>query len=153
MSRTSAGDVRTRRYAAVLAALTVLFALRVAGQALQRWSPVDALPPFGAFQGSSIAYGLLLSIQIVMLVWMSAISVQVGRGRRRRDPRAARVLAWTGGIYMAGSLGRTAVGLTVADAPAWFTAWISAIFHVILAAFVLTLAAYHATPPGRERQA
>ena len=62
-----------------------------------------------------------------------------------------RILAWIGGIYMAGSLARLAVGLAVTDAPPWFTAWISAVFHVVLAGFVLTLAAYHGLPREAPR--
>jgi hypothetical protein len=45
---------------------------------------------------------------------------------------------------MGGSLARLAVGLVFDQAPAWFTAWIPGAFHVVLAAFVLTLASYHA---------
>jgi len=101
--------------AGVLWSLSFLFALRLLGQAVQRWAPQDFLPVFGAFQGSELPYWLLLSAQ----------------------------LAWAGVIYMAGSLARIAVGLAVPAAPDWFRTWIPAVFHVVLAAYVLTLALCH----------
>lgn len=142
-----------RRYTYVLRCLTLLFALRVAAQAVQRWSPVDGLAPFSEFQGSALPYSLLLAIQLLLLALMIAAIVDVEGGPHRRKPRAARVLRWIGCVYMAGSVGRIAVGLTFPDPPVWFTAWIPAIFHVILALFVLTLAAYHATQPLRSGEA
>jgi len=57
-----------------------------------------------------------------------------------RRPKGSPVLLWIGGIYMAGSLLRIAVGLAVPGAPAWFSTWIPALFHVVLAGYVLTLA-------------
>ena len=141
----AAADARCRRYAWALGALTGLFALRVAGQALQRWAPLPDLPAFDEFQGSALPYWLLLAIQLFLLALMGSITSDVAAGTRRRNRHAARVLAWLGGIYMAGSLGRIAAGLVLADPAPWFTAWIPAFFHVILAGFVLTLAAYHAT--------
>jgi hypothetical protein len=41
---------------------------------------------------------------------------------------------------MAGSLLRIAIGLAWPAAPHWFTAWIPAFFHLVLAAFVIILA-------------
>ena len=144
-------DPRCRRYALLLGSLTLLFALRVAAQALQRWAPVDWLPSFGNFQGSGIPYWLLLSIQVLLLAMMIAVTGDVEAGQRRRNPRASLMLKWIGGVYMTGSLGRIAVGLALPDAPSWFTTWIPAIFHVVLATFVLTLAAYHGTQSMPER--
>jgi hypothetical protein len=140
---------RSVRYAFALAALTGLFGARVLAQALQRWSPVASLPPFDDFQGSDLPYWILLSTQLLLLAWMMAVTRNVAAGRYPK-PRTGRLLAWIGGIYMAGSVARIVVGLGVADAPAWFTAWISAVFHLVLAGFVLTLAAYHRWPRHAE---
>ena len=141
----AAADPRCRRYAWALGTLTALFALRVAGQALQRWTPLEALPAFGEFQGSGMPYWLLLTVQLFILALMASITQDVAAGTRRRNPRAARLLGWIGAIYMAGSLGRIVAGLVLTDPPPWFTAWIPALFHVVLAGFVVTLAAYQAT--------
>ena len=136
---------RNTRYALVLAILTTLFALRVLGQAVQRWWPVPGLPPFDEFQGSNLPYWILLPVQLALLAWMSAATYAIGRGKRQPSPKAARVLAWLGAVYMTGSVLRIVIGLGATDAAPWFTAWISAGFHVVLAAFVLTVAAYHRT--------
>lgn len=63
-----------------------------------------------------------------------------------RHPRGGRILLWLGRFYMAGSLARIAIGIAVPGAPAWFSTWIPALFHVVLAAYVLVLARFH--PPG-----
>ena len=132
-----------RRYAAALWLLSSLFTARVLGQAVQHWAPQPSLPRFSEFQGSSLPYWLLLSAQLLILAAMVMISSRVQRGTLAPSRRAGKLLAWVGGIYMAGSLLRIAVGLSAAAAPAWFRTWIPAIFHVVLAAFVLALAGYH----------
>ena len=127
-------------YGAALAALSLLFALRIAGQALQRWMPQAFLPDFGSFQGSSLPYPLLLSAQLVILALMSRATYLVSTGQYRRTPGATRTLWWIGAIYMIASLSRIAAGFAYAHASSWFTAWIPAFFHVVLAGFLLTLA-------------
>jgi len=130
-------------YTASLWMLTVLFAMRVFGQALQRWAPQPFLPPFDAFQGSNLPYWLLLSVQLVILVVMIVVARRVQTGSLAPSARAGTVLALVGWIYMTLSVGRIAVGLSAPAAPAWFSTWIPAVFHVVLAAYVLTLAYYH----------
>jgi hypothetical protein len=134
----------SRGGARLLGALTALFALRVAGQAIQRWMPQPFLPDFAAFQGSSLPYWLLLTIQIMLLAVMMRAAGRVANGGHRMQPRAQRLLQAFGIVYMTGSLGRIAVGVALPGAPAWFTAWLPAFFHVVLAAFVLALARCHA---------
>ena len=142
----------TRRtvFASLLWLETFVFALRVCGQALQRWAPQPFLPVFDAFQGSGLPYSLLLSAQAVILIVMIAFARRVQIGSLIPNARAAMALLWAGGIYMAGSIGRIVVGLTVATAPAWFSTWIPAVFHVVLAAYVLTLAYYHRSELARR---
>ena len=68
-------------YAALLWLLSGLFGLRVAGQAIQHWIPSPALPPLEAFQGSGLPYALLLSVQLVILIWMGHLARQVSTRR------------------------------------------------------------------------
>ena len=130
-------------YAALLWLLTMAFAMRVLGQALQRWAPQPFLPPFDAFQGSNLPYGLLLSVQLVILVVMTIVCRRVQTGSLAPSARAGTVLMWAGWIYVTVSVARIVVGLSWPAAPAWFSTWIPAVFHVVLAAYVLTLAYYH----------
>lgn len=138
----AAGD-----HAFLLCLLTFLFALRVLGQMLQRWLPQPFLPPFESFQGSHLPYSVLLSAQLVILAVMMTFAERVRRESLTHSLRAGKMLAWIGAIYMGGSLVRIGIGLCVPAAPAWFTAWISAVFHVVLAAYVLTLAQCYRSPP------
>ena len=123
--------------------LSLLFALRVLGQVIQFWLPQPFLPAFEEFQGSSLAYPLLLSVQLMVLGLMLRTSWRVQSGAFVPSRRKGQVWLWFGSLYMAGSLLRIVVGITTPDAAAWFRAWIPAFFHVVLAGFVLTLAAYH----------
>jgi uncharacterized membrane protein HdeD (DUF308 family) len=123
-----------------LGLFTGLFALRVGGQAVQRWIPQPYLPRFGAFQGSRLPYPVLLLTQLVILSLMMRACMRARQGTLQRDAPRDRVLGWFGALYMTGSLLRIAIGITVPAASAWFRAWIPGIFHVILAAFVLCLA-------------
>src|SRR5215211_7170591 len=88
-----------RGYAAVLWTLSLLFVLRVAGQALQRWAPQPFLPPFDSFQGSSLPYGLLLAAQLAIIAFMASVSWRVAMGTLRASRRVGRVLTWIGGFY------------------------------------------------------
>ena len=148
--RTAAGGYGNRFFSRILATFAGLFALRILAQALQRWAPVPFLPPFEAFQGSNMPYALLLSIQLAILAMMVGITSRVHWGALRKNARSGRVLVWLGGLYLVGSLARLGVGLAMPEAGAWMRASIPAFFHVVLAAFVLTLAAYHARRPAKH---
>jgi hypothetical protein len=139
----SSGRFKLSRYSILLYLLASLFLIRVAGQAMQYWFPFDSLPAFSNFQGSSLSYSLLLSIQFLMLFFMYRAAWRLGSGKLEPNGHTGRWLMVLGTIYMTGSVARIAIGMTVADANAWFTSWIPAVFHVVLAAFVLTLASFH----------
>jgi hypothetical protein len=132
-----------RRLAVLLWLLTALFALRVAGQVTQRWTPQPYLPPFEAFQGSNLPYAPLLASQLVILALMCVASYRVGRAVLEPRRRVGWALAGAGSLYMAVALGRIAVGLLWPESPSWFRTWIPAALHVVLAAFVLALSFYH----------
>ena len=130
------------RHAALLWALTLLFALRVLGQAVQHWWPQPFLPPFNAFQGSGLGYPLLLTTQIMILTLMIWTCRRVNAGAPSPSKRGTQFLTWFGGIYLTGSIFRIIVGLSLPNAPLWFRAWIPAFFHLVLAGFVLVLVLY-----------
>jgi hypothetical protein len=129
-------------HAALLWTLTLLFASRVLGQAIQRWWPQSFLPPFGTFQGSELEYPVLLSAQVVILALMVWATRRIGAGTLSASHAQLRFLTRFGGLYMAGSVLRIVIGLAVPVAPHWFRAWIPAFFHLVLAGFVITVALY-----------
>ena len=124
-----------------------LFALRVLAQAIQHFVPQSFLPPFDAFQGSRLPYPLLLSAQTAILAGMAVICRRLLTGSLRRSARTSAALSWLGSAYMAASVLRIAIGLAISAAPAWFRAWIPGVFHLVLAAFVLSAARLHAPRP------
>ncbi len=132
----------SQTHGVLLWALTLLFAARVLGQAIQRWWPQSYLPTFDAFQGSGLAYPVLLSAQVIILALMVWAAGRVGAGTLSPSRAQLRLLTGFGGFYMAGSVLRIVIGLAVPLAPHWFKAWISAFFHLVLAGFVITLASY-----------
>ncbi len=86
-------------------------------------------------------------MQLLILALMLRTCLRVSAGISVPDRRFGHGLAWFGGIYMAGSVVRIAVGIAVPSAPAWFSAWIPAFFHLVLAGFVLSAARYHMRHP------
>jgi hypothetical protein len=133
----------SRPYAVICGGLAGAFAARVLGQAMQSILPQPFLPPAASFHGSALPYPVLLASQLVILWLMVAATHRLHHGFVEPTRRAGLLLASFGGAYMAVAGVRILIGLAVAAAPAWFSAWIPAAFHVVLAAFVLTLAAYH----------
>ena len=131
--------------------LAGLFAARVLGQALQRTLPQPFLPPFDAFQGSRLPYALLLGAQVLILAAMALVSWRMQRRRLVPVPRIGSALRVLGSVYMLFALSRIAIGWAVPGANAWFRTWIPAFFHVVLAAFVLTIAHYHLSAGGARR--
>lgn len=115
-------------------------------QAIQRFVPQSFPPPFEAFQGSRLPYPLLLSAQTAILAWMAAICGRVLTHSQTRSGRTSTALSWIGSAYMAASVLRIAIGLATPAAPAWFRAWISDVFHLVLAAFVLSAARLYRLP-------
>jgi hypothetical protein len=131
------------RWVVSMTLLTALFAVRVAGQALQRWNPQPWLPPFATWQGSTLDYRALLAIQVSILAGMAWTSWRAWTGALRPRIGAARWLRAAGALYMAGAVSRIAIGVAVPAAPRWFSAWIPASFHLVLAGFVLAWAGYY----------
>jgi hypothetical protein len=139
------------RYASLLWGLTLLFALRVLGQAIQRWMPQEFLPPFESFKGSALPYWFLLCAQILILSVMARVSRRVQTGALTPNRRSGTILLWAGAVYMIVALGRLALGLIATGMPAWFHAWIPAIWHVVLASFVLVISRFHRRESAQPR--
>jgi len=123
--------------------LTAAFFLRISAQALQYGFPQPFLPPFDDFQGINLPYAVLLASQLLILGAMLYNCVKLQANALQPSRRIGHVLLWFGSVYMAGSVLRLLVGVAMPAALVWFRAWIPAVFHIVLAGFVLTLASYH----------
>lgn len=120
-----------------VAALSLAFLVRVAGQAIQRWFPREFLPPFEAWQGSGISYPALLACQIVILALLGAAICTMVHRVAVMGTMASRCVIVIGCGYFAVMLARLALGLTALSDSGWFTAWISAVLHLDLAVVVI----------------
>lgn len=120
-----------------VSALALAFLLRVAGQAVQRWSPLEFLPPFEAWQGSGLPYPALLASQAVILALLGVAICSIMHRAGALGTRASRCVIFIGCGYFALMLVRLALGLTVLGDSGWFTAWISTLLHLDLALILI----------------
>jgi hypothetical protein len=127
----------------LLGLFTALFAFRIAAQLVQYASPSRFLPPFDAWQGSRLDYPLLLTSQVLILAAMAWGTRAVYRRARVRES-VGRWLTVLGAVYFASMCARLVLGLTVLSAIAWFAKPLPALFHMVLAGYVLTFGRFHA---------
>jgi hypothetical protein len=130
-------------YSAILWSLSILFSLRVIGQLIQYFNAVEWLPKLEVWQGSSLPYGVLFTSQLVILTVMIYISRQHTSGRVEKNTDKGKWLLAIGTIYFIGMTVRLLIGLASLSANPWFHKPLPAIFHLVLASFVLLLAAFH----------
>ena len=138
-----------QRYMPWMLALAALFGLRVLAQAVQWAGPVPFLPPFDAWQGSGLPYPVLLASQL-LIVALLARALLVMRSHSIKPAswkhRACFIL---GGAYFAAMALRLVAGLTFLSHVEWFVQSLPALFHLVLAAFVL-LFGHYVYSAGRE---
>lgn len=134
---------RSSAFVAALWLLTFMFCLRVAGQLIQVVSPVPWLPPLAAWQGSEIPYPLLLISQTAIVMAMLYVAVRHASTEVRRRPRLGSWLLLGGSVYFLGMALRLIIGLAGWSEAPWFQRPIPAFFHLVLAAYLLVLAAFH----------
>jgi hypothetical protein len=128
-----------------LVALTLLFAARVAGQALVAFFDVAWLPPMAAWYSGLLPYPLLLPAQLTILAVQAAIDWHVWRrGGVAPRPRLARGLRGVSYVYALAMLARLALTRTHV---------VPIVFHWVLAAYLYTLAALSdgRTPRAADR--
>ncbi len=120
-----------------------LFIFRVTAQCVQWLSPLEWLPAFGRWQGSNLPYPLLFAVQLMLIVGMTAVAWRVATRRAFPDRRLGVVLMVVGVLYFSGMALRLLLGVTVLADRAWFATVLPALFHLVLATFVLTWGVYH----------
>ena len=135
----------SRYHLICLSILALLFAFRVIAQCVQNYFPLDHLPPFVAWQGSSLPYHWLLFFQIIILLIMARQIFLVSREKIIQNRTLGKVLRVLGSLYFGSMFLRLAAGMTFAAENHWFAAKLPSFFHLVLASFVLVLAHYHRT--------
>jgi hypothetical protein len=145
LRRASDADVSGRTAGAFLVGFSLLFFLRVAGQVVVRVRAPAWLPLMG--QWNLVPYRILLPIQLVFLAVMAWIDYDLLREdglAETRSPALGSFLVAFSALY-AGSMGaRYAIRMRRRPGERWFGGTIPIVFHVVLAAYLLTLGTYHA---------
>ena len=131
-----------QRYLPWMLTLAALFVLRVLAQAVQWAGPVPFLPSFDAWQGSGLPYPALLASQVLIIVLLARALVVVRSQSIRPASWKHRACFILGGAYFAATAFRLAAGLTFLSDVEWFAQSLPALFHLVLAAFVLLFGHY-----------
>jgi hypothetical protein len=139
-------------YIIVMWTLSLFFFLRVIGQLIQHFNSVAWLPQLEIWQGSSLPYGLLFSSQLIILAVMICITRQHASGCVQKNPSKGKWLLAFGVLYFVGMTGRLVIGLTNLSTHPWFHKFLPAFFHLVLAIFVLLLAAFHMNWVGKNNK-
>ena len=129
-----------------LAILTLLFALRILGQALVVFFSVGWLPATEHWFSGLIRYPILLGIQLVMLAVMIKIASDIWRNRgffAKPRPGCSRFLIACSVFYAVSMLLRYALTMTYRPEMRWFGGTIPIFFHFVLAAFLYTWGKFH----------
>ena len=125
---------------AYLLLFTALFLVRVAGQ-IYVWRRAPAwLPPMNEW--NLVPYRLLLPIQLVFVGVMTTIAIAVARGPEAR-PAFGAFLIGLSALYAGSMAVRYAVRMRRRPEQRWFGGAIPIVFHLVLAAFLLTWGSYH----------
>jgi hypothetical protein len=133
-------------HAPLLALLTLLFALRVLGQALVAFLGVTWLPAMDQWFSGVIAYPAMLVVQLLMLLLMVKITGEVWSGTGFYGQRRAHwspFLIKFSAVYAAAMALRYALTMILHPEMRWFGHVIPIIFHFVLAGFIFALGHYH----------
>lgn len=150
------GVTRSGPYLPWLWVLFWLFLFRVTAQAAQAVYSIPLLPPFGAWASGALPYWILLAFQLAILGVQIRTMLDMKAGRLRPQRRLGAILLLIGSLYFVGMAARLAMGLFVMPDHPWFGATLPAIFHLVLASFLLLVAHYHfaatgVSPTDRDR--
>ncbi|GAB1723526.1 MAG: hypothetical protein GDA65_19400 [Nitrospira sp. CR1.1] len=156
MADTSSCRRGSRPYGWLLLGLLLLFLFRVVAQLVQAFSPVTALPSFEIWQSGAIPYPLLVVFQIIILIACARVVWSFLSGTVVPSGKKGRLLLIFGWIYFIAMGLRLLIGLTMAPDHYWFGAIVPALFHLVLAGFVVVCGFFHsarggesvAVPPG-----
>ncbi len=125
--------------ARLLAALALLFAARVAGQALALTLAPPWLPAFDRWHSGLLPYPLLLSSQLAILAVQFHLLTRLARGRLPHlSPPARRLVLVAAALYAAVMLLR--LPLSTLAGHAWHTSAIPVTFHLVLALWLALFA-------------
>jgi hypothetical protein len=127
---------------AALWLLQTLFLLRVLGQIYVGLYSPEWLPGWDEWYSGLLPYPVLLPAQILLLMWMTAISYDNSRGAgyfHVESEWVRRRLRWIAGLYATAMLVRYAIVMTLHPEMRWLHGTIPIAFHWVLAGYIAAL--------------
>ncbi|NNE85585.1 MAG: hypothetical protein HKN28_16600 [Alphaproteobacteria bacterium] len=119
------------------------FVLRVLAQLVQFYSDAAWLPPFSAWAAGGLPYPVLIGLQIIIIAVAVDAIRKLARGALPAQRKWAYFLFGAGAVYFIIMALRLVAGLTILSEVPWFAATLPAIFHLVLASFLLVIGHYH----------
>jgi hypothetical protein len=138
-----AGTLETDQLAPILWILTVLFAVRVAGQVVVALRNPAWLPPMD--QWNLVPYRVLLPTQLAILavmVWIDASFYRSAGPPVARNEAFGWLLVGFSAVYAGAMALRYVVRMRRPEAR-WFGGTIPIVFHLVLAAYLYALGSFH----------
>lgn len=130
-------------YLWLLSGLWLMFLLRVLAQLLQKWYPVPFLPAFDRWYSGVLSYGWLFSAQLGILIAMGWLIERIRQEKVLPRRGYGFAMIGAGSVYFTVMLLRLILGLTIANTHPWLALPIPAVFHLVLALFLIVLGHYH----------
>jgi len=133
-------------YTVSLWLLTLLFFLRVLGQALVAFFHVTFLPPMAEWYSGLMPYPILLPTQGLILLLLVKACTDFSRGRGFfvvPRPRMGAFVRWFSYLYFIAMLVRYVVTMALHPERRWFGGTIPIVFHWVLAAWLFTFGHFH----------
>ena len=132
-------DARTLKF---LIVLLLLFSFRVAAQFIQLVTDVPLLPSFDAWHSASIPYVVLLGSQCLIIFLALMVIVKIFKQSYRANHSRSIGLLWVGRLYFLFMAARFVLSITIMQSHTWFGATLPAVFHMVLALFLIVLGTY-----------
>lgn len=130
------------RYFPWLLVLFGLFVFRVLAQFVQSIHPVQILPPFEAWHGAVLPYPLLVIFQMIIIVVLTIVLLRVRSDAIVPSQWKYWVCFTLGGLYFSFMAFRLFAGLTFLSDNLWYSNSLPALFHIVLATFILLFGRY-----------
>lgn len=120
-----------------------LFIFRVSAQFIQKYYAFAFLPQFESWYSGALSYPWLLLSQIVIIAVLTVVLKNFYSGQVSAKYGLGIFLTVSGALYFGLMVFRLIAGLTFASHHPWLGATIPAIFHIVLASFVLLAGHFH----------
>ena len=133
----------SRRYVPWLWLLIGLFAIRVIAQPASLLFHSRFLPPFESWHGGVLPYPLLLTFQILILLWQIFTVRQFSISTINPNHRLGLIVLILASVYFIVMLARLILGLTILSEYRWFSSYLPAFFHLVLASFLFLYGHFH----------